>query len=486
MAIFEKIKKEIMNDPMNHSYTIRGIEPLFKASKNARIAIVGQAPGRKAEETGLYWNDLSGDRLREWFGVSREEFYNNDRIAQLPMDFYFPGKAKTGDLPPRKGFAEKWHPLLLEEMPNIETIILVGNYAQRHYLNKGCEKNLTETVRNFLKYLPEFFPLVHPSPLNIVWLKRNPRRYLQGYLFVFVAGTLWGIGGFFVTKMSDMGASSLMTVFTGHFLALPPLLLYILAKKGTAGLKISKKGLLYSILLGVLTKGIFKLSLDTSMTLVGVATSTILMYLAPVWTAIMAMIFFKEKLRGYQKFALVLNLIGCVLMVTGGNFTKLNISGLGLALGLAAGFLYGLSTILGKVGTSEDDSMTMAFYMFLFSSITTAIFAKPWEHIGLFSKGKFLLWALAGAGLSGTLANVLFFKGLSMGIDASKATIVASIEVVVATVAGVFLLNEQINLVGYIGIVIMLASIVLMNINVPISKESTVKQRISVKEIEEY
>jgi len=283
-----------------------------------------------------------------------------------------------------------------------------------------------------------------------------------------------------------MGASSLMTAFTGHFLALPPLLLYILAKKGTAGLKISKKGLLYSILLGVLTKGIFKLSLDTSMTLVGVATSTILMYLAPVWTAIMAMIFFKEKLRGYQKFALVLNLIGCVLMVTGGNFTKLNISGLGLALGLAAGFLYGLSTILGKVGTSEDDSMTMAFYMFLFSSITTAIFAKPWEHIGLFSKGKFLLWALAGAGLSGTLANVLFFKGLSMGIDASKTTIVASIEVVVATVAGVFLLNEQINLVGYIGIVIMLASIVLMNINVPISKESTVKQRISVKEIEEY
>ena len=177
--------------------------------------------------------------------------------------------------------------------------------------------------------------------------------------------------------MSDMGASSLMTAFAGHFFALPPLLLYLLARKGIDGLKISKKGLLVSILLGVFTKGIFKLSLDTSMILVGVATSTILMYLAPVWTAIMAVIFFKEKLRGYQNFALVINLIGCALMVTGGNFTELNISGLGLALGIVAGFLYGLSTILGKIGTSGDDSVTMAFYMMVFSSITTAIFAKP-------------------------------------------------------------------------------------------------------------
>lgn len=301
------------------------------------------------------------------------------------------------------------------------------------------------------------------------------KRYLQGYFYVAIAGSLWGIGGFFVTKMSDLGASSLMTAFAGHFLALPPLLLYLLARKGTNGLKISKKGLLVSILLGVLTKGIFKLSLDTSMILVGVATSTILMYLAPVWTAIMAVIFFKEKLRGYQNFALVLNLAGCALMVTGGNFKELNISGLGLALGLLAGFLYGLSTILGKIGTSGDDSVTMAFYMMVFSSITTAIFAKPWENLSLFANSTFLFWAITGAVFSGTLANILFFAGLSMGIDASKTTIVASIEVVVATVAGVFLLNEQINLVGYIDIIIMLASIVLININIPNPNETTDK-----------
>lgn len=174
MSVFEDLKREIMADAINDSYTRKGIPPLFKVSKNARIAIVGQAPGRKAEETRLFWNDLSGDRLREWMGVSRQEFYETDRIAQLPMDFYYPGKAKQGDLPPRKGFAEKWHPRLLAEMPEIETIILIGSYAQKYYLAERREKNLTETVRNFQNYLPQYLPLVHPSPLNIGWFKRNP------------------------------------------------------------------------------------------------------------------------------------------------------------------------------------------------------------------------------------------------------------------------------------------------------------------------
>lgn len=170
----DAIKQKIINDPMNEAFTGRGIPPLFMASADARIVIVGQAPGRKAEATRLFWNDLSGDRLRDWMGITREKFYETDRIAHLPMDFYYQGKAKTGDVPPRKGFAEKWHPLLLNEMPDIETIVLIGYYAQKYYLNKRCEKSLTETVRNYHRYLPKYFPLVHPSPLNLGWLKRNP------------------------------------------------------------------------------------------------------------------------------------------------------------------------------------------------------------------------------------------------------------------------------------------------------------------------
>lgn len=174
MDNLEKIKKEIMEDPFNASYTERGIEPLYNVSKQSRIVIVGQAPGRVAEETRLFWNDLSGDKLRDWMGVSREVFYESDLIAQIPMDFYFPGKRKSGDAPPRKGFAEKWHPRLLAEMPNIKLTMLVGTYAQRYYLGSKREKNLTETVRNFESYLPEYFPLVHPSPLNFRWQNKNP------------------------------------------------------------------------------------------------------------------------------------------------------------------------------------------------------------------------------------------------------------------------------------------------------------------------
>lgn len=174
MTKFDDIKREIMADPMNAAYTERGVEPLFKASRDARIAIVGQAPGRKAEESQMFWNDPSGDRLREWMGISRDIFYNTHVVAHLPMDFYYPGKAKSGDVPPRRGFAEKWHPMILEEMPQIETIILVGSYAQKYYLGKQRERNLTETVKNYEQYLPDYLPLVHPSPLNHGWLKRHP------------------------------------------------------------------------------------------------------------------------------------------------------------------------------------------------------------------------------------------------------------------------------------------------------------------------
>jgi uracil-DNA glycosylase len=174
MTIFEKIKEEIMADSMNEPYTKKGIPPLFYATKEARLVVVGQAPGRKAEESRIFWNDASGDRLREWMGISREVFYGSENIAQLPMDFYYPGKGKSGDLPPRKGFAEKWHPILLKEMPKVETILLIGNYAQKYYLGKEYKKNLTETVRNYQDHLPKYLPLVHPSPLNFRWLNNNP------------------------------------------------------------------------------------------------------------------------------------------------------------------------------------------------------------------------------------------------------------------------------------------------------------------------
>ena len=173
MATFTQIKHAIMSDLQNQSFTERGIEPLFAAPPGARSNVVGQAPGVKAEQTRLYWNDKSGDRLREWLDVDRETFYHSGLFAVLPMDFYYPGKGKSGDLPPRKGFAEKWHPSILTGLPNIELTIVIGQYAQQYYLPQN-KRNVTETVKNYREFLPHFLPLVHPSPRNQLWLAKNP------------------------------------------------------------------------------------------------------------------------------------------------------------------------------------------------------------------------------------------------------------------------------------------------------------------------
>lgn len=168
--IFEAIKA----DPQNINYTKEGIEPLYSVHKEAKICIIGQAPGIRAQESRLFWNDPSGERLRDWLGIDRETFYQSNKISILPLDFYFPGKGKSGDLPPRKGFAEKWHEQLLQQMPEIEFFILVGSYAIKYYLNLKSSAKTTEVIRDFEKYLPKYFPLIHPSPRNNIWLAKNP------------------------------------------------------------------------------------------------------------------------------------------------------------------------------------------------------------------------------------------------------------------------------------------------------------------------
>ena len=169
-----KIKEAIINDPDNAAFGKKGWEPVYTAHKSAKILIIGQAPGRIAQESGIPWSDLSGDNLRSWLRVSKEEFYDEKLFALIPMDFYFPGSKERGDVPPRKGFAEKWHPLILKNMPNIQLTILIGQYSQELYLGTKRKKTLTETVRSYNEYLPQYLPLVHPSPRNNIWQKKNP------------------------------------------------------------------------------------------------------------------------------------------------------------------------------------------------------------------------------------------------------------------------------------------------------------------------
>ena len=173
MNEFDEITEKLRRDPRNVLYTERNVGPIYQLSDKAEILIIGQAPGRKVEESGVPFADKSGEKLRGWMGMSEEEFYSQ-KIAILPMDFYYPGKDKTGDLPPRKFIAEEYHPEILKLMPNIRLTILIGQYATKYYLGSKAQENLTETVRAFHDYLPEYFPIVHPSPLNFRWQAKNP------------------------------------------------------------------------------------------------------------------------------------------------------------------------------------------------------------------------------------------------------------------------------------------------------------------------
>lgn len=150
-----------------------GPRPVLQAHAAARILIAGQAPGRKVHETGIPFNDPSGDRLRDWLGVSRETFYDPTRIAILPMGFCYPGSGKSGDLPPRPECAPAWRESLLAGLENLQLMLVIGQYAQAWHLpdEKG---SLTEIVENWRHHWPDVVPLPHPSPRNNRWLKRNP------------------------------------------------------------------------------------------------------------------------------------------------------------------------------------------------------------------------------------------------------------------------------------------------------------------------
>ena len=165
--------KEIRGCTLCADHLVDGVRPVVRASKSARILVAGQAPGSKVHATGIPFDDPSGDRLREWMAIDSALFYDESKIALVPMGFCYPGKGKSGDLPPRPECADTWRKPLLDALPNVRLVLVIGQYAQAWHLDK-VEKNLTETVRSFRSYSKTVMPLPHPSPRNNIWLKRNP------------------------------------------------------------------------------------------------------------------------------------------------------------------------------------------------------------------------------------------------------------------------------------------------------------------------
>lgn len=156
------------------SHLPSGPRPIVQAGETARILVVGQAPGARVHETGIPWDDASGERLRKWMGISPDAFYDRSRVAIIPMGYCYPGRGKGGDAPPRRECATIWHDRLLARLPEIELTLLIGAHAQRHFLRGRMKSSLSATVKSWKEYAPDFIPLPHPSPRNQPWFKRHP------------------------------------------------------------------------------------------------------------------------------------------------------------------------------------------------------------------------------------------------------------------------------------------------------------------------
>ena len=181
--------QEIQRCQICAAHLALGPRPVVRAASTAKLLIIGQAPGTRVHETGVPWNDPSGDRLRDWLNVGREVFYDDSQIAIMPMGFCYPGVAKNGgDAPPRPECAPAWHAKILQHLPNLELTLLVGGYAQAYYLGGERLKTMTETVRNWRQYSPQFVVTPHPSWRNTAWLKKN--RWFEKEIIPYLRGRI--------------------------------------------------------------------------------------------------------------------------------------------------------------------------------------------------------------------------------------------------------------------------------------------------------
>ena len=171
--------QNIRNCTVCKKYLPNQPRPIIQAHQNSRIVIIGQAPGLKVQLSGVPWDDASGNELRRWLGVTNEQFYDAKLFALVPMGFCYPGRGASGDIPPRPECAPLWHAALFKKMPHIKLVILIGQYAQKFYIPNGLKSTLTETVKSYEEYLPHYLPLVHPSPRNRIWQKKNPWYELE-------------------------------------------------------------------------------------------------------------------------------------------------------------------------------------------------------------------------------------------------------------------------------------------------------------------
>lgn len=278
-------------------------------------------------------------------------------------------------------------------------------------------------------------------------------------IYIFIAGILWGIIGIFVNELSALGLDVEFISFLRMSFAFIIMFTISAIKHGRKIFILDKRTLFLCALLGLICQGMFNICYSLSIKLNGVGTASVLMYSAPVFTALACRILFHEGFSGMKIFALALNILGCILTVTGGNFAgSNNISLLGILAGLYSGFGYGMVAVIGKLASDKTDSMIISAYSYLFAMIFLLIFARP----EIIINSKILTLGFLYGLIPTSLAYVLYYAGLSKIRDVSRAPVIASIEPVTAVITGLIIYNEVIGLANLAGIVLVLASIIII------------------------
>lgn len=285
----------------------------------------------------------------------------------------------------------------------------------------------------------------------------------QGYLYILIAGILWGSIGLFVNLLKAQGAGPQTIAFLRIGTAALLLIPFMLASGGSRMFRIPRRGLLSCAALGIFSQAMFNISYNVSIQNVGVATASVLLYSSPIFVCVMSKIFFRETIGKVKQIALLINILGCILTVTNGDFSAISFSVLGVVTGVLAGFLYALMTIISKAATENYHPLTVLFYSFVFGTAAIALIAKPWQNLADVLSLRFTLMAF-GYGLIPTVGSYIFYlRGLRCGLETSKVPVIASIETVVAAMIGILLFQEAVGPFKLLGIVCVLASIAIMN-----------------------
>lgn len=291
----------------------------------------------------------------------------------------------------------------------------------------------------------------------------NSKNEHLGYGLVFFSGILWGLSGFFVKRLQGLGADSSLISFMRVSIAFVAMFVFCVAKFGVKSLVISQKQIFVCAALGLICHGVYNLFYNFAITTLGISFSTVILYLSPAMTLIFSSIIYKEKINFIKIFAILINILGCGFTITNG---RLSISGFvvtGIVAAVGACICYSMNSIIGKMSDKGTNPFVMSMYSFMFAAIVLMVIVKPWEYRETLQVTGVVEWGVLYALIPTAITYAVYYIGIQKVKDCSNVPVIASVEVVVASVVGVTLFGEHIGYISIMGIAMVIASIVMMN-----------------------